>query len=124
VSNPLSTPVTRLWYVWVVGGFVLVSIVAALVVLLIEGKDPGPLVDFLTTKIVPAIAAFYGLINYTKIKKVEHQTNGTTTALTDINAAQSAALANSVPAPAVAPLLAQAIIPPAGTPPAEPDPTT
>lgn len=85
----------------IAASFVTVAIIGAFVVLNIDGANTEPLVDFLTQKVVSAIAALAAIYAAFKANKIESNTNGTTTALTNINAAQSAALANSVPVDAV-----------------------
>lgn len=88
-------------FIYVIATVIFMSIMAGFVFLLVEGKNTDPLVNFLTQQLVPALASAIGLANFSKLQKVQEQTNGTATTLTSINAAQSAALATSTPGPSV-----------------------
>ena len=96
-------------------------IITAFVVLTLTNHPTDFFVQLLTVQTVPAIAAILGLVNYRKIMQVQSQTNGTTSALTDINARQSSALGASVPVEAIAGLAtvkAGVAVPPAAAIPA------
>jgi len=103
-------------FIYVIATVIFISIMAGFVFLLVEGKNTDPLVNFLTQQLVPALASAIGLANFSKLQKVQEQTNGTATTLTSINAAQSAALATSVPATSV--LIPPTVVPPTVVPPA------